>query len=246
MSWSEEIELVCDECPEVKHNKPKVIIKQQALVKIIMLLHKFPHIEWGAYCIGSKDKEAYYIEDLKIPKQEVDKANVEFKETNFPKNCIGWIHSHNNMDAFLSATDKASASIYDVTIVVNNKLEFAVAVKIKLSCGRCALADTTVEIELGKELEQELANIVEKKEEIKVIEIDYKDRICVVCGQKLPKKKKKLKYCKMCNNWVHNHCYIDDLKMCLNCFEEFELRKSYKDNEWETLWYKPFRDYYIE
>jgi len=242
MSWKEEIELVCSECPEVKEIKPKIILKQKALMKIVALLHKFQHIEWGAYCIGSKDEEAYYIEDLKVPKQEVDKSNVEFKESKFPKNCIGWIHSHNDMEAFLSSTDKSSASIYEVTLVVNNKLEFAAAVKIKLSCGRFALAEATTELEIENEIQDELSNIVEKKQKYLISE----DRICVVCGQRLPKKKRKLRYCKYCNNLVHAHCFVEEMQMCANCFDEYQFRKSHNSYYWDDIWYKPIREIGIE
>lgn len=244
MSWSEEIDLVCSECPELRKNSPKVIIKQKALLKIVALLHKFPHVEWGAYCIGSKDENGYYIEDLKIPKQEVNRSNVEFKENKFPKNCIGWIHSHNSMDAFLSETDKSSASIYDVTLVVNNRLDIAAAVKIKLSCGRFALTEAEAELEIENELDEEIANIVEKKEKY-LVELTEKDRICVVCGQKLPKKKRKLRYCKYCNNWVHIQCYIEELKMCANCYEELQF-KSDNSDYWSNIWYRPIRELGIE
>jgi len=231
MTWEiDDVDFVCDECPEVKNGDIKVVIKPKALLKVISLLKRFPELEWGAFCIGTKRRNIIYVKDIKVPKQVVTKANISFENNEFPENCVGWIHSHNSMDAYLSSTDKTSAPAYSATIVVNNKIDLVAAVKQKLSCKRYALVEAEVEIEVSKDIEEELKNIQEKAIEIRDGNLwHYYENTCKVCGRRLSKNKHKVKYCVYCDSIVHPKCFVKEKDMCLECFEEHRLGLEKKE-----------------
>lgn len=215
--------VVSDKCPELSSGK-RVVLSHIVFGKIITLLNKYPELEWGAYLIGEEKEDEYVVEDLVLMKQEVTGTTVEFLEEDYPKNCIGWLHSHNSMDAFLSGTDKETAIQYAITLVVNNELKFACAVKKKLPCGRTALSPARVKV---AGIEVDTSKIVEKKyvseygrvlRDIPLSELP--DEICPVCGYKLSKRKSKVQWCDKCQRYVHKRCFDADLKMCRRCLEE--------------------------
>lgn len=107
-----------------------VLLKKTVEAKIKYLLKKYEDLEWMTALLGEKrDDGTWVVKDLYIMEQEVTgghvdpttKGNLEVAELT---NCIGWIHSHNNMKAFFSGTDWETAEMYDVSLCVNNDFHF--------------------------------------------------------------------------------------------------------------------------
>ena len=231
---------VREKCPELS-GSIKLIFSIEAFSKIVALTRKIKDYEWGAYLVGEqKDAKTFYIKDLVIPKQKVSKASVEFEEENFPENCIGWIHSHNTMKAYLSETDISTASVYKVSVVVNNDLEFAAGCKINLPCGRVGLLiDEKPEIEI-EDANIDLSNITrieEKVEEPKRIAIS----VCPVCGQKVSTRKGI--ECEYCGELVHRKCatMFRGILVCKKCAdylsERDEILSVYREpRNYEWFW----------
>ncbi len=242
MSWEirDKCKVVIDKCPELSDEGKCVVLSCEVLGKVITLLNKYPELEWGAYMVGEEKEDMYLVTDIVLMKQEVTGSTVEFIEDNFPENCIGWIHSHNSMEVFLSKTDENTAVMYNVTVVVNNKLEFACKVREQLPCGRIALVPSSVKIQ-GAEIDT--SNIIEKNIVERIV-INRENRLfpdifCAVCGQRLSKKKIKLEWCERCERYVHKQCYNTNFQMCLNCIEGMgEYRERSKE-----LWKEYIQDY---
>lgn len=232
---------VREKCPEISGNI-KLIFSIEAFSKIVLLTRKIRDYEWGAYLVGEqRDSKTFYIKDLVIPKQKVSKASVEFEEENFPENCIGWIHSHNSMKAYLSETDISTASVYKVSVVVNNDLQFAAGCKVQLPCGRVGLITTeSPEVELeGAEIDT--SNITLPSEEEKPVKITKGVEICPVCGQKVSTRKGI--WCEYCGELVHRKCatMYKGVLVCKRCAEYLDERDEIlsicrEPGEYEWLW----------
>ena len=227
MSWeiNNKDRVVSDSCPEIKNSGKTVVLSHVVLGKIITLLNKYPNLEWGAYLVGEEKGDECIVEDIILMKQEVTGTTVEFVEEDFPEKCIGWLHSHNTMNVFLSGTDEATAMQYKITLVVNNKLEFECKIKQELPCGRIALCSADVKV---AGVEVDTSKIIEKHEykyemgrilrDIPLTELP--DEICPVCGYKLSKRKSKLAWCNRCQRYVHKRCFDEELGLCNRCVEE--------------------------
>ena len=242
MSWNTGFDrknaLVEKECPELKEDKPKPIkLNIKVFGKIYSLLKKYPEFEWGVYMIGEETEEAFEIEDILLMKQEVTGAVVEFmEEKEFPDKCIGWLHSHAQNPVFLSDEDLKTALLYKLTVVVNNELKFLSKFKKKLSCGKMGLVSTELIID---SVEIDTSNITEKnyfidrdyfgyRTEIKTTETLDKKKYCVVCGQRLGKKKV---LCPVCGNYVHLKCFDTNYNQCINCVNDMYNNKAMDDDE---------------
>lgn len=141
-------------CPDKEQNKP-IILKTKAIDQIKMLIKELPELEWMALLIGKELETVYVIEELIIPEQESQKAHIELtKQGDLESskiNNIGWIHSHNTMEAFFSENDIETASQNDISIVTNNKLKMKAIITKTLPCGRQALVETKVKEEERKD-----------------------------------------------------------------------------------------------
>ena len=243
MSWEidNEDKLVSEKCPEMEKEGKDVVLENNVVGKIITLLNKYPDLEWGAYLIGEEQKDKFLIKDLTLMKQEVTGTTVEFVEEDFPKNCVGWIHSHNSMDTFLSKTDVKTAMLYKVSIVVNNALNFVCRVKKQLPCGRVTLVPSKV---ILQGIDVDTSKIVEKpkKESIVIVDQSFQN-ICPVCGCKLSRRKSKLAYCPHCRNFVHRRCFNEEWNMCANCVEMFSKDEKERSRD---LWREYFNEDYLD
>lgn len=107
-----------------------VLITKDVEIKLKYLLEKYEQLEWMAALLGDKRKDGtWVVKDLYIMEQEVTGGHVEptvdgNKEVANLKDCFGWIHSHNTMNAFFSATDWETAQMYSVSLCVNNDFNF--------------------------------------------------------------------------------------------------------------------------
>ena len=95
-----------------------VQITGECYLKIKSLMATQKNKEWLAYLQGEiKDDKpknendgnheiTYTVNDLFIPKQVVSYASVNVVNSELPENCIGVMHSHHSMGAFMSSTDR--------------------------------------------------------------------------------------------------------------------------------------------
>ena len=238
--WSipEANDCVREKCPEMS-GKIKLIFSMEAFAKIVLLTKKISDYEWGAYLVGEqRDNKTFYIKDLVIPKQKVSRASVEFEEENFPENCVGWIHSHNSMRAYLSETDISTASVYKVSVVVNNDLQFAAGCKLQLPCGRIGILTTespVIEIE-GAEVD---TSNIEMPEEEELVRASPKDlEICPVCNQKVSPRKGEI--CEYCGELAHRKCgrFYHGIFVCDKCYEIVKEAKERGEviGEYDGIW----------
>ena len=169
--WTfEQNHAICDcSCPEQKKTK-EVIITKEVLDKITTLTRRIDKLEWMAMLQGHETETNIVITQLTIPEQEATPAHIELtskgdKQAQETRN-IGWIHSHNNMDAFFSKNDYNTASQNKISIVLNNKLEMKALTLVELTCKRKALIETKVHLE-----------VIEDPSFIKVIKDRIKEKI---------------------------------------------------------------------
>jgi proteasome lid subunit RPN8/RPN11 len=96
--------------------------------------------EWMAFLVGELDtvKGRAKITEMYFPPQSASGAHVEVPDdVQFrPKpGTIGAVHSHVNMQAFFSTTDKDHAN-WPIEIVINSRGEYEMNMRIKLDCSR--------------------------------------------------------------------------------------------------------------
>lgn len=95
--------------------------------------------EWLAYLTGelNADTGRARITGMYFPPQAASGGHVERTNEDFTPQAgtMGALHSHVNMGAFWSATDKEHAN-WPVEIVINSRGEYEMLMRIKLGCGR--------------------------------------------------------------------------------------------------------------
>jgi len=154
--------------------KGEILLTKKAEKKIRYLLSKYPSMEWMAGLIGHPDKNnVWVIEDLYLMEQELQSAHVEPTsegqvEFSKVKGNIGWIHSHNKMSAYFSSQDWETAEMYNVSICVNNELDFFAASTIQIDCveskshGKILLKEADVFLEPNDEMEKGISEILKR------------------------------------------------------------------------------------
>jgi len=249
------------ECPECTSENNTILIMNTALDKIKTLISEYKDLEWGAGLIGRYENGTWIVEDIVVPEQEVgattveltDAGNIELAKT---PNVIGWTHSHNTMNAFHSSMDDANCKMYNISVTVNNALEYHALVRKKLSCGKIAMVEGDVLIESQVNVDTGFVELIKSKikKEIKVWKDNWKwddstnnprlinfetDRTntCHVCNNKYGKKGVT---CSECGRVVHAKCigYRNDTEqLCEDCCEdgwdtrEVEMMSEIKYNE---------------
>jgi len=122
----------CSKAPEVN-----ILFDSRLWQSVVGLCERF-NTEWMAYLIGDKNEGGNYeIKSLSFPEQSAGGAHVRREpDSSFrpEEGTVGVIHSHVNMSAFFSSTDKAHAN-WPVEIVVNRKGEYEVSTRVTLPCG---------------------------------------------------------------------------------------------------------------
>lgn len=181
----------------------EALLTEKAYRQIKTLCAKYPELEWGAGLIGKQDdKGNWTIDEIKLFEQEVRGAFVELTDAGNAEmaktKTIGWIHSHNTMEAFFSKTDIDNAMQVDgISIVVNDKSKFASKIRRKVACGSIILTDLELKLEIGYENEIAEASNILIKEKTGYITyssptMDYGnsyDEVCRWCYEKVGKKK---------------------------------------------------------
>lgn len=176
MDWKfEENTATCD--GKCTHNgtEKKVIITEKAEKQIRTMLKNIPKLEWMAILKGTEEGNNIKVTGIELPEQEATKGHIEVTkdgsiQAQEVKDKIGWIHSHNNMQAFFSQNDKETASQHRISIVINNKLETKGLIKETRPCGTKALEE--IEIRTEREMEDDEEILKEIKEKVK--EKEYK------------------------------------------------------------------------
>jgi hypothetical protein len=116
------------ECGFCKEEKETLNIPWSIYSQWLFLLNQIKGKEWGGV-LTIKDKT---VTEFKIPKQEVDATNCEFKEELGGE---GIIHSHHDMGAFHSGQDDNHArNLYTYSIVISTTGIITTKQK-KLPCG---------------------------------------------------------------------------------------------------------------
>ncbi len=175
--WHSDVEIVEKTCPHLT-GKSNIFLSKDAMFKILYLLDKFPEKEWMGLLTGRKENEGYLVENIIIPPQKNTSVHTEMEndavievERGTYSNIIGWIHSHNKMSAFFSAEDRETASRNDVSIVVNNNMEFDALVRIKLPCGHIGLIKGEIKLQKDEEMERIIKENI--KDDINVINNNF-------------------------------------------------------------------------
>jgi proteasome lid subunit RPN8/RPN11 len=224
-------------CPHYSSIKRSVITLEKEVVAIIQgLLDKFPEHEWGAFLIGKETSEGYAISSLNIPKQKVTPTFVDLENEDYPKDSVGWIHSHNKMSTHLSTTDESTALIHKVSLVVNNKMEFSGVVKHTLPCGTKTLLPIESVILMRDTLEVDTSMIEIQKAKPPTYLPNIAPGCCAVCGGVILKGQK-TKACDMCGRMLHKHCYKKSGGSCNECRIEYtdvddDLWMDNRDDDW--------------
>jgi len=173
-----------EECP-YKHKK--IIISPKILAILKKLLKEYSSLEFLIYVYGEEKDDDIYLREYYIPIQEVSSANVDvdWSKQTIPLELNGYkilgsIHSHNNMSAFLSQNDRESHN-FKIEGVVNNKLEWKIAVRFKAPCGKELI---TTNVDVDYEIDMDINEI---KNRIKERTYTYKD-IHRYTSQEYPKR----------------------------------------------------------
>jgi len=125
-----ELEVVCS-----LTKAPVILFEPAVKQKIALLMEEYPHQEWLAHMVGVKTQLGnYQIKDISVPPHDtVGGAHAEGTPVlgydpdkgytlAEPKDCVGFIHSHNGMGAFHSGTDQDYVDRnYPVSITVSSK-----------------------------------------------------------------------------------------------------------------------------
>ena len=111
--------------------------------------------EWGAV-FWVKDS---IIKEFKIPRQEVNSSECEFRED---LGGDGIIHSHHDMGAFHSSQDDRHArNLYVYSIVITNSKGYAATKRVKLPCG--GFGYVKIELHLTDCPSMDISRITEKE-----------------------------------------------------------------------------------
>lgn len=155
----------CGYCFEAK-NKVVLNILWEIWSQWMYLCQRMGGKEWGAV-FWVKDNT---ITHFKIPKQEVNSTECEFKEE---LGGDGMVHSHHNMEAFHSFQDDHHArNLYEYSIVLSNAKGYEATKRIKLPCE--GFGYVKVELYLIGCPAMDLSKISEKKHEF-IPETPFRD-----------------------------------------------------------------------
>lgn len=168
-----------------------VVITQKVEKKIKYLLEKYEEdrLEWMAALIGNKREDGKWIvEDISIMEQEVTSTHVQptndgQEELARLENCIGWIHSHHNMKAYFSGTDWETVEMYDVSICVNNDMDFFAACLREVDCPQTNAHGKKVIKKLTVFMQSDVLSEEEQKELDDLCEKNIKEKVYVVTTQ---------------------------------------------------------------
>ena len=102
--------------------------------------------EWFAYLKGSIDGNNIRVSAMEVPEQEASATYCETTPEAVDPEVIGWIHSHVEMSAFFSVTDRDTAQSHLLTMVINRKGEIKALVRKALPCGFNTFGEAEVDI----------------------------------------------------------------------------------------------------
>jgi len=106
--------------------------------------------EWIALLFGKVEDGNYHISHLYFPPQTATGTSVDIPTGIAPKaGVIGALHSHVNMNAFFSQTDKDHSN-WPLEIVLNAKGNYEAIARQQLKCGSWSKPDAKVLLEGGK------------------------------------------------------------------------------------------------
>ena len=231
-----------------------IILKKKAREQIKLLLAEYPSLEWTAALIGRKtklkvegedEKEVFAVDELKVFDQEVSGASVKLTtkgDVDYAKtpNVIGWIHSHNTMGAFHSGVDTETAQQEEISLTVNNKMEYACKVKKELPCKEHTFVKGEILFEQDQIPAESLAWLEDAKSLIKEHTWDFKEKnknffkkrgknhsvssadndtkpdYCGACKKVIHQNQSQV-FCKKCDSWVHKQCYDFNTGFCDTC-----------------------------
>jgi proteasome lid subunit RPN8/RPN11 len=235
MSWNiENTNVVKDDCPELK-TECIILLSDKVRHQIKTLLKAYPEVEWIAALEGKQLNGNYLITELKLIDQKVTgTSTLCTKEGNKKlakmQSIIGWIHSHNTMTAQMSTFDWDTSEMYPIGMVVNNDFEFDALIKKKLPCGREAIVQAEVSLDVDykedKDLLKEAKEMIKEDDETEVVagkewkkdeekeEEDLGD-FCSTCGQKIGMANRT--YCDICGYPLHKKCYKRLNGRCIVC-----------------------------
>jgi len=223
--------------------KVKVVMSQESFDQCRILCEEYPELEWMAALIGqeTKDGDTVYVQELKLMEQEVsgstveltDEGNVQFANT---KN-VGWIHSHNTMDVFLSPTDIKTAGQSRLSLCVNNAMKICGRARRSMGCGYDMLLDVNIQIhtDIDKKYREDFVKVAKemiKKDDTKTgyhysgtgVQVEADE--CVCCYQKVGKGGMTL----MEGGKLHKKCKDDYNKELLEEMDNEEIEMLFKDS----------------
>ena len=178
--------------------------------------------EWGA-AFWVKDNT---ISKFKIPKQEVDSTECQFKEE---IGGDGIVHSHHNMGAFHSSQDNHHArNLYSYSIVISNTDGYEATKRVKLPCGGFGYAK--VELHLAGCPNIDLSKITERKQEsILGMHTEKDQRRLGFEDSEFACNKCVTHNCDTCEilNSAHIPCYMCESFKCKTC--KFNIGRDFRE-----------------
>ena len=150
-------------CPLQKNSGNSLIEIPNNMYQTWVWLAKAIKTEWIAYLKGTQDAttKVWTITEMYFPKQRANGGHVDAEDGQIVEGTIGSVHSHVAMGAFFSAEDKAHFN-HPVEIVVNNKGDLAMCVRLTLDCGRFTRVSTGAVLIGNDEQQATLADLRSK------------------------------------------------------------------------------------
>lgn len=129
-------------CPLVPRKQTLIHLPWEMYQKWIHLCRAFD-TEWIAYLKGTHDEATgiWTLTEMYFPKQRANSGHVDAEDGEILPDTIGSVHSHVGMSAFFSAEDKKHFN-HPVEMVVNRSGDLAIAVRMKLGCGKMSRVDS--------------------------------------------------------------------------------------------------------
>ena len=136
--------LVEEDCPVIK--KSYIYIQLDVWNKVKLLAQKEKQ-EWLAVLRGKRlNQFTTLVTGIEIPEQERSWSDCKMLEKVSYADAVGWIHSHHDMEAFMSSTDQETNSKTQIGMVVNAELEMEGVMMVKAPCGFYFKVDSDITI----------------------------------------------------------------------------------------------------
>lgn len=147
---------VVKDCPITRGSRGVVRIEPRVLAELAGALEDERGMEWAVWLHGSKSEDGLEVAvtEISVPPQERTSGDVDVAdgdgEVKQPRDCMGVLHSHHEMGAWMSGTDVTKLNPrYALSIVISSNIvddesawlgfSYKAEGKVKLPCGGSGL-----------------------------------------------------------------------------------------------------------